>query len=421
MTLLLLSIAAGVLTVLSPCVLPVLPLLFARPGSARMFGGLAVGFGTVSLLAIVGGSWAAQVHGLGRTVALCLLAGFGAALAWPAWAARLLQPVQSLAAEPVPSRSSGAADWLVGMSTGLLWAPCAGPVLGLILTTATLQGGSLATAWPLLAYAIGAAAALLLLRRLIGRAAGRVPGVLRAVMPWVDGSRRLVGLAVLAVVALIAAGRDADIAAALPGIGLERLEQAWLDRLQAAAPPSPGDTLAAPAPEPAAPTWLPTAAVDGPVLPVLGPMPPLSGATAWLQSRPLRSADLRGKVVLVDFWTFGCINCQRALPSVREWARRYRDDGLVVIGVHTPEFAYERERGNVERALLRMALDFPIAIDNDFAVWKAWSNQYWPTLYLIDAQGRLRWRHIGEGAYAQTELAIRQLLDEARRTTGSRS
>jgi thiol-disulfide isomerase/thioredoxin len=144
-------------------------------------------------------------------------------------------------------------------------------------------------------------------------------------------------------------------------------------------------------------------------------MPPLSGATGWLQSRPLSTADLRGKVVLVEFWTFGCVNCQRALPSVRGWARRFRDEGLVVIGVHTPAFAFEHDRDNVERAVRRMELDFPIAIDNDFAMWKAWSNQYWPTLYLVDAQGRIRWRHIGEGAYLQTEQAILKLLDEARR------
>lgn len=163
------------------------------------------------------------------------------------------------------------------------------------------------------------------------------------------------------------------------------------------------------------PALLATATREGAVLPVLGAMPSLAGANAWLQSPPLNPAGLRGKVVLVDFWTFGCVNCQRALPAVRDWARRYRDDGLVVIGVHAPEFAFERDRGNVERAVRRMGLDFPIAIDNDFAVWKAWSNHYWPTLYLVDAQGRVRWRHIGEGAYVETEQAIRQLLDEATR------
>ena len=150
-------------------------------------------------------------------------------------------------------------------------------------------------------------------------------------------------------------------------------------------------------------------------LPVLGPMPPLSGASGWLQSRPLSVAELRGKVVLVEFWTFGCVNCQRALPSVRTWAKRYRDEGLVVVGVHAPEFAAERERVQVERAVAQLGLDFPIAMDNDFAIWKAWSNQYWPSLYLVDAQGRVRWRHIGEGAYDETEQAIRQLLGEARR------
>lgn len=311
MTSLLLSLAAGVMTVLSPCVLPGLPMLFARSGSA-------------------------------------------------------LSPI--------------AAGGLVGISTGLLW-----------------------------------------LRRLAGHTALRLPTLLRATLPRAGGGRRLPGSVVLAAVALIATGRDAALAGADPNFAIERLEQTQLDHLPLTAWPSSTTRSGASEAVATLPAWLPVAATGEMPLPVLGTMPPLSGATAWLRSHPLSPADLRGKVVLVDVWTFGCINCQRALPSVREWARRYRDDGLVVIGVHTPEFAFERERGNVERALLRMDLGFPIAMDNDFAVWKAWSNQYWPTLYLIDAQGRLRWRHIGEGAYAQTEQAIRQLLDEARRHPASRS
>lgn len=415
MTLLLLSLAAGVLTVLSPCVLPVLPLLFARQGSGRLFGGLALGFGAVVLLATAGGAWAAQAHGLGRTLALGLLATFGLALAWPALAARMLQPLQSVGAVLDGHRSPGAADWLLGASTGLLWAPCAGPVLGLVLTTAALEGGSLATALPLLAYAAGASAALLSVRVLVGRAGRRLPTALRAAVPWSGATRRFAGIVVLVAVTLIATGWDSRLAAAFPGTGLERLEQAWIDRLQPPAERATGAAPATPRPAQAVPALLLAAAPDAPALPVLGTMPSLSGATGWLQSRPLAAADLRGKVVLVEFWTFGCVNCRRALPSVRDWVERYRGDGLVVIGVHAPEFAFERDRANVERALRRMELDFPIAIDNDFAIWKAWSNQYWPTLYLVDAQGRLRWRHIGEGAYAETEQAIRRLLDEARR------
>jgi cytochrome c biogenesis protein CcdA/thiol-disulfide isomerase/thioredoxin len=407
MTLFLLSIAAGVLTVLSPCVLPVLPLLFARPGSGRLFGGLALGFGVVVLLAGAGGAWVAQAHGVGRALALGLMAAFGLALAWPALATQLMRPLQALGSRVDARASAKSADWLLGASTGLLWAPCAGPVLGLILTTAALQGGSLATALPLLGYAVGASAALTAVRVLAGRVGGRLPAALRASLPWASAARRLTGVMVLAAVTLVASGWDTRLAAAVPGSGLERLEQAWIDRLQP--PPAPPIAQPAPAPMPV------STAAEAPTLPVLGVMPPLSGATGWLQSKPLSGADLRGKVVLVEFWTFGCVNCQRALPSVRGWASRYRDDGLVVVGVHSPEFAFERDTANVERALRRMGLDFPIAIDNDFAIWKAWSNQYWPTLYLVDAQGRVRWRHVGEGAYPETEQAIRRLLDEARR------
>lgn len=418
MTLLLLAFAAGVLTVLSPCVLPVLPLLFARAGSGRLFGGLALGFSAVMLLAGVGGAWAVQAHGFGRTLALGLMGAFGLALVWPSFANRLMRPLQSVGAALDERASTRAADWLLGASTGLLWAPCAGPVLGLVLTTAALQGGSAATAFPLLAYAVGAAAALATARVLIGRLGGRLPSGWFSALPWVSATRRLAGVAVLGGVTLIAGGWDVSLAAALPGNGLERLEQAWLDR--ALPEPARRASVVAPTPAAALPVELPIPAIQTAStlpLPVLGPMPPLSGATGWLQSGPLESSALRGKVVLVEFWTFGCVNCQRAMPSVRNWSRRYRNDGLVVVGVHAPEFAFERDRGNVERAIRRMDLDFPVAMDNDFAIWKAWNNQYWPTLYLVDAQGRVRWRHIGEGAYAETEQAIRQLLGEARRAT----
>jgi cytochrome c biogenesis protein CcdA/thiol-disulfide isomerase/thioredoxin len=409
MTLALLSLAAGILTVLSPCVLPVLPLLFARPGSGRLFGGLALGFGGVVLLAGAGGDWAGQAHGAGRAVALGLMAASGLALAWPSLAARVLRPLQALGDRFDGGRNPQTADWLIGASTGLLWAPCAGPVLGMVLTTAALQGGSFSTAQPLLAYAVGASAALVALRVLVGRVGGRLPVALRAVAPWASATRRLAGVVVLVAVTLIASGWDTRLAAALPSTALQWMEQAWIDRLQSPPAKPLADVVATPTAVPV------LVAADTPALPALGTMPPLSGATGWLQSRPLSTADLRGKVVLVEFWTFGCVNCQRALPSVRGWARRFRDEGLVVIGVHTPEFAFEHDRDNVERAVRRMELDFPIAIDNDFAMWKAWSNQYWPTLYLVDAQGRIRWRHIGEGAYLQTEQAILKLLDEARR------
>lgn len=154
-------------------------------------------------------------------------------------------------------------------------------------------------------------------------------------------------------------------------------------------------------------------------LPVEGAMPPLATGGLWINSAPLTREALRGKVVLVDFWTYSCINCQRTLPYVRDWHAKYRDRGLVVIGVHTPEFAYEKDADNVRRAVAKLGISYPVALDNDYANWRAYGNQYWPAFYFVDAQGRIRRRHFGEGEYERNEAAIRQLLAEARQGAGA--
>src|SRR3989442_10055838 len=143
--------------------------------------------------------------------------------------------------------------------------------------------------------------------------------------------------------------------------------------------------------------------------PIEGELPSFSGATAWPNSPPLSAADLRGKVVLIDFWTYTCINWLRALPYVRAWAEKYQEHGVVVIGVHTPEFPFEHDLENVRRAARDMRVEYPIAIDNDYAVWHAFTNHYWPALYIVDAQGRLRYHHFGEGAYEQSERILQHL------------
>jgi len=148
-------------------------------------------------------------------------------------------------------------------------------------------------------------------------------------------------------------------------------------------------------------------------LPIEGELPSLSGATEWLNSPPLTAAGLRGKVVLIDVWTYTCINWLRTLPYVRAWAQKYKNQGLVVIGVHAPEFAFEKNVDNVRRAAKDMKVDYPIAIDNDYAIWRALKNEYWPALYFVDAQGRIRHHHFGEGEYEQSERIIQQLLAEA--------
>jgi thiol-disulfide isomerase/thioredoxin len=150
-----------------------------------------------------------------------------------------------------------------------------------------------------------------------------------------------------------------------------------------------------------------------PRLPIEGELPSLGGATGWLNSRPLTAAGLRGKVVLIDFWTYTCINWLRQLPYVRAWAEKYKDQGLVVIGVHTPEFAFERDVDNVRRAAKDMRVDYPVAIDNDYTIWRAFNNSYWPALYFVDAQGHIRHHHFGEGEYEESEMILQQLLEEA--------
>ena len=148
-------------------------------------------------------------------------------------------------------------------------------------------------------------------------------------------------------------------------------------------------------------------------MPIEGELPSLRAATAWLNSPPLTAAGLRGKVVLIDVWTYTCINWLRSLPYVRAWAEKYKNQGLVVIGVHAPEFAFEKNIDNVRRAAKDMRVDYPIAIDNDYAIWRALKNEYWPALYFVDAQGHIRHHHFGEGEYDQSERVIQQLLSEA--------
>jgi thiol-disulfide isomerase/thioredoxin len=208
---------------------------------------------------------------------------------------------------------------------------------------------------------------------------------------WV---RRGLGVLVLVGVAAIALCLDTGLLTRISAAGTGRLEQALLTTVGRGVPTN-------------------TAPADLNNLPVEGVMPPLSGATTWINSPPLTREQLRGKVVVVDFWTYSCINCLRALPYVRAWAEKYKDQGLVVIGVHTPEFAFEKSEANVREAVARLGVAYPVAMDNDFAVWRAFKNQYWPAHYFIDGQGRIRHHHFGEGDYDGSERVIQQLLKEA--------
>ncbi len=424
MILLLVAYLGGVLTIVSLCILPVLPFVFARAeqpflrSGLPMLAGMAVAFAAVATLAAVVGGWAVAANEYGRVAALALLTLFGAALVFPALAAWSARPVVALGAR-LPqgqARPSIFGSAVLGVATGMLWAPCAGPVLGLVLTGAALSGASWQTSALLLAYALGAATSL----GAVVLAGGRIVRALKRSLGVGEWVRRALGVAVLAGVAAIALGLDTGLLTRLSAPGTVALEQRLLDRLGPAPEPGPAMAMsggpAMMSPNPATMMQPRPAAASQAYLPVEGALPALSGAVDWLNSPPLTPEALRGKVVLIDFWTYSCINCLRAIPHVRAWAERYRDDGLVVIGVHTPEFAFERSLANVRRAVADLRIGYPVAVDSDYAIWRAFSNRYWPAHYFIDAQGRIRHHKFGEGDYEASERVIRDLLAEAGRT-----
>jgi cytochrome c biogenesis protein CcdA/thiol-disulfide isomerase/thioredoxin len=410
--LVLFAFVAGAGTALTPCVLPVLPALLASAGSGgrRRPLGVIAGLCATHTVAIV--ALASLVDGVGlpdgtvRTVAVVVLLGFGVTLLVPAAAARIEAPLSRLAR--FGPRGPGDGFWsgvLVGAGLGFVYAPCAGPILAAVVSVSATQGASGELLVVALAYAAGSGLVLLLFayggRRLIDRlrVAGRGPVV-----------QRTLGAVMVATAVAVATDLDVRFQTALadefpavlvnPTRGLERSD-AVEDRLADLRGP---------------PRFEETSAPRRAGLPVAGRAPDFTGNQRWWNTpdgAPLELAALRGRVVLVDFWTYTCINCIRTLPYLRAWDERYRDRGLTIVGVHTPEFAFERQAGNVERAIEQNRLRYPVAQDNEYATWRAWGNQYWPAKYLIDARGRVRFAHFGEGAYTETEAAIRALLAEA--------
>ncbi|MBS0382547.1 MAG: cytochrome c biogenesis protein DipZ [Proteobacteria bacterium] len=402
MTLLLLAYFGGVLTILSPCILPVLPFVFARSdrpfrrNGLPMLAGMAITFALVATLATVGGGWAVHANQFGRGVALAVLALLGLSLLSTRMARWLTRPFVALGNRLSQRSAQGDGSvWAaagLGVATGLLWAPCAGPILGLLLTGAALHGASVDTTLLLFMYAAGAATSLAL-ALLVG---GRLFALMKRSLGVGEWIRRGLGVAVLAGVVAIGLGADTGLLTRISLPGSNAIEQKLVDAV------APAPAMAAPA-----------APASDASLPIEGELPSLAGATGWLNTAPLTPAALRGKVVLVDFWTYSCINCLRSLPYVEAWSRKYQDHGLVVIGVHTPEFAFEKAAANVAAAVKRLGVTYPVALDSDYAVWRAFNNQYWPADYFIDAKGRIRHHYFGEGGYKDGEDVIRQLLGAA--------
>ncbi len=403
---------AGAATAITPCVLPVLPALLSASGTGgrRRPLGVIAGLTLTHTITIVG--IASLVDGFGladgalRTLAILVLLAFGASLLIPPvghWIQARLAVLSRLG-----PRTRGEGFWSglpVGGALGVVYAPCAGPILAAVISVSAASGTTGKLVAVGIAYGLGSAAVLLILalggRRLMDRVrrTGRGPGLQRAL-----------GGVMVATAVLMLADLDLRFQTALanhlpsfatnPTRTLERSDA--VERRLADLRGRPKFHSDRTAQGPAA----------TPDLPDLGVAPGFAPGR-WLNSPPLTIESLRGRVTLVDFWTYTCINCIRTLPYLKAWDERYRAKGLTIVGVHTPEFRFERDAGNVRDAISRSGLEYPVVQDNDYVTWTGYGNQFWPAKYLIDAEGDVRYTHFGEGEYDVTEAAIRALLKES--------
>jgi cytochrome c biogenesis protein CcdA/thiol-disulfide isomerase/thioredoxin len=395
------AVAAGVITAISPCVFPVLPILFAGGGSGggrrrpfAIIAGLIASFATFTLFA----AWILrQLHlpqDFLRNVAIALLFVLAATLVFPQVGMLLERPLAALTRRRPAGDLGG--GFLLGATLGLVFVPCAGPVLAAISANAARVQFGWKTILVTVAYSVGAAGPMFLVavlgEDLVRRLRANVPQVRTA-------------LGVVMALAALAIAFDADrrlqtwfpnytnfFQSKVERNGVARKE---LTRLAGRKSPFAASR---------------TGRLAG--LDDLGTAPDFSGVDTWLNSKPLTLKGLRGKVVLVDFWTYSCINCLRTLPHLEAWDRRYRRSGLVIVGVHTPEFAFEHVISNVRAASKRLGVRYPVAIDNGYKTWDAYGNDAWPAEYLIDRGGHVREIKKGEGDYEGTERTIQTLLGE---------
>jgi cytochrome c biogenesis protein CcdA/thiol-disulfide isomerase/thioredoxin len=434
------ALLAGAGTALSPCVLPVLPALLSAGavGGRRRPLGIVLGLSLTFTVTVVGVASVVDGVGLGseplRDVAIAVLLGFGLALLVPSVTARLEAPLSRLARFGPRSAGDGfGSGLLVGGALGFVYTPCAGPILTAVISVSAASGRTIAIA---IAYALGSALVLLALtlggRRLLERIrrAGRGPAVQRAL-------GLIMILTAVAILTKLDVNFDQFVAQNIPDVNLAaKLEcsSAVTGRLHeitgrhARFAPANGSSScsgSATAVHPAAGNASQAALLAvARSLRALGPAPEFKKTQRWFNTpggAPQTLSSLRGRVVLIDFWTYTCINCIRTLPYLKAWDAAYRRDGLTIVGVETPEFSFERDAGNVANAIDQFGLRYPVVQDNEMGTWNAYGNQYWPADYLIDASGQVRYASFGEGDYDKTETAIRALLAQAGASIGGNS
>jgi cytochrome c biogenesis protein CcdA/thiol-disulfide isomerase/thioredoxin len=413
LVLLAIGFVAGVITAVSPCVLPVLPIILAGAASGgrrrpyAVIAGLVASFTVFTLTATALLSALSLPQDLLRNIAIALLFVVAATIFWPRLGVLVERPLAFMSRRRGGDVGGGL---LLGASLGLVFVPCAGPVLATITVLAAQHRFSVDSVLLTLAYALGAALPMLL----IALGGQRLAQRLRA---RGDIVRRALGAVIALAAVAIVFDVDQRVQTALGSYSTtlqKHVEDTSVARKRLASLRGGGNAIAAPA---AAAHTVGSRST----LPDYGPAPEFTGNSNWLNTpgdRPLTLRGLRGKVVLVDFWTYSCINCIRTLPHLRAWYAAYHRQGLEIVGVHTPEFAFEHVLSNVRDATHRLGVTWPVALDNDYKTWTAYSNEYWPAEYLIDKRGHVRHVHFGESEYGETDAAIRSLLAERGVTLG---
>src|SRR5579862_5983007 len=408
------ALLVGAGTAVSPCVLPVLPAMLSASGAGgrRRPLGIVIGLTTTFAITIVGIAKVVGGIGLGtdplRDVAIVVLIVFGLALIVPQLGERLERPLAAFSRLGPRTRGDGfTSGLLVGAALGFVYTPCAGPILAAVISVSAASGRAVGVG---LAYALGTGLMLLALALGGRRVLDRLRSSGRTLM--VQRSLGVVMVATAIVLATMLDVRlDQWIAQNIPNVNIT----SFLDDSHAVSSRLSDvrghKVKFAPVAQSAG---LP--GVTTPNLPKLGPAPAFTGTEDWFNTpggRPLTLAGLRGHVVLIDFWTYTCINCIRTLPYLEAWDSKYRRKGLVIVGVESPEFPFERDAGNVRNAIGQFGIRYPVVQDNNLDTWTAWGNEYWPADYLIDATGQVRYATFGEGDYTTTEAAIRALLAQA--------
>ncbi len=415
-----LALIAGILTIAAPCILLPLPILLGSSvGQSSKTRPLFITLGFVVTFAILGITlnFLVQHAGLNpnalRTTAVIALGFFAVFMIWPTPFERLTQHMSGLinsAAKTGQSAGNGNfGGFVMGVVIGVVWAPCAGPILGSILTLIAQESNTLKALSLLVAYAIGAGIPMLA----IAYGGQAITTKVKFIAKYATRLQQVFGVILLLLAFAIYFQYDtvfqAYLVEKLPVIG-SGLETKIVDKFNDE-PQQPADVRS--------PQNLPKVNDSTPQsqtsnlqpLTSQGIAPEFTGINTWLNTdQALTLKELRGKVVLVDFWTYSCINCVRTLPYVTKWYDTYKDKGFVVIGVHTPEFAFEKVVSNIQTAIGRHKIHYPVAVDSDYGTWNAYNNQYWPAEYLIDQNGNIVRTHFGEGEYDETEMAIKQLL-----------